>query len=167
MTMDDVQRLALLIVADIVTVAGLSVAIGATAPRWPARWLARDRFPLRLRPWETPAAYRRLGVPRLARRLPELGATFGGTSKARLPGRDAASLRAYLVEVRRAEWVHALSMLTWIPLAAFNPWWMTAAFAVIVTAVNLPFLAVLRHNRVRLARLVEAGSAGGTGKDPS
>ena len=155
MTVDDMQRLVLLLVVDIAVVAGLSVAIGATAPRWPARWLMHDVFPLMH--CETPVAYRRLGVPRLARRLPELGALFGGASKAQLPGRDPASLRAYLVEVRRAELVHLLSMLTWIPLVAFNPWWLTVAFAAIVIAVNLPFLAVLRHNRLRLARLVAAG----------
>ena len=144
----------LLGVIDIVIIAGLSVLIGATAPRWPERWLRSDVWITRPWRWETPSVYRRLGAAQLAARLPEFGGVFGGRSKNEIPGRDLASLEAYLVEVRRAMWVHYFSMLTWLPLLFFNPWWMTLAGALIAVVANLPFLVILRGNNLRLSRMV-------------
>ena len=148
-------RQLLLVVVDIVIVMTVSIGAGAWAPRWPRAWLGHDAFPLLLWPWETPAFYRRLGVPRLAHRLPELGATFGGESKSRIPGRTSTDLADYLVEVRRAEWVHWISVASSLLLFLFNPWWLALAFAVVVTVGNLPFILVLRHNRVRLKRILD------------
>ena len=139
---------------DIAIIAGLSVAIGATAPHWPKRWLDHDSLLTRPAPWETPAYFRRLGAAQLATRLPEYGAVFGGQSKRDVPGHDLESLEAYLGEVRRAIVVHELSMLIWLPLLAFNPWWLSLAGAVIAVGVNIPFLIILRGNNVRLARMI-------------
>ena len=139
---------------DIAVIGGLSVLIGASAPRWPERWLARDSWVTRPRSWESAGLYRRLGVASWAARLPEYGAVFGGRSKREVPGRDLASLERYLIEVRRAILVHTLSMLTWLPLIAFNPWWLTLAGAVIAIGVNVPFLLILRGNNARLTRIV-------------
>ena len=143
----------LLVVVNLAVVAGLTLAIGASAPRWPDAWVARDRGPLRLASWETVARYRRLGVQRWARRLPELGGLFG-IDKRHLRGRSPELLAAYLLEVRRAEWVHWASLLALLPIAVFNPWWLWLLFAVISCAVNLPFWAILRLNRIRLAGLL-------------
>lgn len=144
-----------LIGIDFLIVIGLSVVIGAVAPRCPGRWFARDIGPQRLTRWDRLGAYRAIGIPWFARVLPEGGSWMGGESKAALPGRDAASLRRYLVEVRRGEWVHQLSMLAWIPLAFFNPWWLTVFFAILVGGGNTVFLLVLRYNRIRLLRVLE------------
>ena len=141
-------------VVDIAIIAGLSILIGASAPRWPDRWLERNSWVTRPWRWETPRLYRRLGVTRWAARLPEFGRVFGGRSKRNIPGRDLASLQRYLIEVRRAIWVHVLSMFTWVPLVAFNPWWLVTAGAVIAVVVNLPFLMILRGNNARLSRMV-------------
>ena len=78
--MSDMWSLALRIVIDIAIVVGGSILIGALAPRWPDAWLARDRGPLRLSRFDTPARYRALHVTTLSRRLPELGSAFGGDS---------------------------------------------------------------------------------------
>lgn len=144
-----------LIVIDFSVIAGLSIIIGATAPRWPDRWLDTDRGLLR---WTFPrkeSTYRSLGVAWMAQHLPEWGAICGGESKSSIPGRDAQSLRRYLIEVRRGEWVHLLSMTTFIPLIFFNPWWLTVIFAVIAIGGNTPFVLILRYNRLRLTRLLD------------
>ena len=146
----------LLGVIDIAVIVGLSILIGASAPRWPDRWLRRDTWLTRTRRYETPSFFRSLGAARWATRLPELGSLFGGKSKREIPGRDLVSLEAYLVEVRRAIWVHSLSLLTWIPLVFFNPWWMTLAGLLIATVINLPFLLILRGNNARVSRMVSA-----------
>jgi hypothetical protein len=125
--------------------------VGATAPRWPDRWLQSDPFPLRQYRWETVALYRKLGTPWFAKHLPEFGSTFGGESKRTLPGTSVADLRAYLIEVRRAEWVHWMSMISW------GAYLMT----VVAIALNTPFMLILRFNHLRLlAALKRAQSIG-------
>ncbi len=141
------------VLANLGIVAGWTVAVGATAPRWPAGWLARDRGPLRLAPGESVARYRRVGVHRWARGLPEWGGVFG-VSKRRLPGSSPEQLAGYLVEVRRAEWVHWLSLLALVPIARSGPRWLGRMFAGVALAVNAPFLAILRFNRLRLQGLL-------------
>lgn len=149
-----VEELARLIVLDALIVAVWTIAVGATAPRWPARWLHSDTGPLRLRSFDAPTTYTRLRVRRWGSRLPEAGAAFGGSSKRALPGRDPRDLKAYLVEVRRAEWVHWLSMLSIVPILAIGPWWLALAFSAVILLVNLTFVIILRHNRVRLLALL-------------
>ncbi len=150
----DIWGIARLIVIDIAIVAGISIAVGFTAPRWPSRWLGSLPRPLQRFPWASPAYFRRLRVNVWAGRLPELGATFGGESKSDVPERGADQIRRYLVELRRAEWVHWISMVTWVPLAFFNPWWLTLPFAVVVMTGNSAFLLILRNNRLRLERIL-------------
>ena len=135
--------------------------VGATAPRWPDRWLQSDPFPLRQYRWETVALYRKLGTPWFAKHLPEFGSTFGGESKRTLPGTSVADLQAYLIEVRRAEWVHWMSMISWLPLMFFGPRWVAYLMTVVAIALNTPFMLILRFNHLRLlAALKRAQSIG-------
>lgn len=150
----DVAGIGRLIIIDILAICVAAIVIGGSAPRWPARWLQRDRGPLRLTRWDTTGRYRAMGIGWWARVLPEGGSWMGGESKSALPGRDAASLRSYLVEVRRGEWVHFLMMFAWVPLLFFNPWWLTLLFAVVVVIINSLFLLVLRYNQLRLTALL-------------
>ena len=147
--------LARLIVIDFIVLVIGTATVGAMAPRWPRRWLMRDRGPLRLRRIDIPATYRRMGAPWLAAHMPELGAACGGTSKKQLPGMDAESLRGYLVEVRRAEWVHWLACTPVIVLYFFNPWWLALLWTVLVVFINGIFIVILRFNRIRLLRILE------------
>ena len=149
--------LVLRIVIDIFIVVALSVVIGAMAPRWSDSWLEHDRGILRLTRFDTPKSYRRIGIHAIKDRLPELGSVFGGRSKSQLPGSEAEQLALYARELRRAEWVHWISMLTWIPLAFFNPWWLTLAFAIAVVLGNAPFVLIVRYNRMRVLRIAGRG----------
>ena len=139
-----------LIVIDIAVVVAVSILIGALAPRTPRAWLAADVGPLTLLPAESSSTYRRWHVTTLARRLPELGELFGGSSKGSLSGSTPDDLSAYLVEVRRGEWVHWASIAASTVLFAFNPWWLALSFVALVAAGNLPFILVLRNNRLRI-----------------
>ncbi len=144
----------LIVIDFIILVIGTAI-VGAMAPRWPRDWLRRDRGPLRLRSFDTPATYRRLHVGWLAATMPEFGAVCGGESKKQLPGTDSASLTRYLIEVRRAEWVHWLACLAVVPLFFFNPLWLSLAWTVFVVLVNGIFIVIVRHNRIRLLRILE------------
>ena len=147
------SELVLRIVIDIFVVVALSIVIGAMAPHWSATWLGHDRGILRLTRFDTPRTYRRIGIHAIKDKLPELGSIFGGESKGQLPGSEAEQLALYARELRRAEWVHWISMLTWIPLAFFNPWWLTLAFAIAVILGNAPFVLIVRYNRMRVLRI--------------
>jgi len=147
------SELVLRIVIDIFVVVALSIVIGAMAPRWSATWLGHDRGITRLTRFDTPRTYRRIGIHAIKDKLPELGSIFGGQSKGQLPGSEAEQLALYARELRRAEWVHWISMLTWIPLAFFNPWWLTLAFAIAVILGNAPFVLIVRYNRMRVLRI--------------
>ncbi|MDD2818579.1 MAG: hypothetical protein PHN51_07255 [Candidatus Nanopelagicales bacterium] len=144
-----------LIAINVLVIVLLSVLIGAAAPRWPSLWLASDRFPLTVLPFEKHHHYRKFRVATLRERLPELGHIFGGESKSALTGTDLESINRYLIEVRRAEWVHILSCLTPVPLFFYNPRWLALAFLLAVLFVNGLFLIVLRHNRLRLLQVVK------------
>jgi len=91
----------------------------------------------------------------LVRRLPEAGALLGGRSKGRIPGSSTADLSAHLVELRRAEWVHWVSIACSAVVLAVEPPSVGAALVVIAVVVNTPFLLVLRFNRLRIASVIE------------
>ena len=162
----DVAALLARVAVDVAVVVCWSLLVGLTAPRWPRRWLERDAGPLRLSGRDTAARYRRLGAHRLVALLPEGGAWLGGSSKRRLPGTDERSLTDYLVEVRRAEWVHLLSMLSAVPPLVLGPWWLGLSFAVVIVAVNALFVLVLRYNRVRLTGILRRARVRGQGSAP-
>lgn len=147
-------HLIVLVLIDIATVAVISVLVGVTAPRWRGSLLTVDRFPLSPFVFETSEYFRRFPLRTWARKLPELGETFGGASKNALPERTAAQIEAALVEVRRAQWVHWISVISWVALIPFNPWWLVSLFAGILAAINAPFLLILRNNHQRLIRLL-------------
>ena len=139
-----------LFLLDFAVVVGITLIPGATAPRWPRRWLQRDVGPLRLTSFDRVAWYRSLRIGPMSRWLPEFGEVFGGTSKRRLPGTSQQDLENYCIEVRRAEWVHWISFFSWVPVAFFNPLWVTVLVAVAVMAINLAFLMILRYNKLRV-----------------
>ena len=157
-----ISQLILLIVINILIVIAISVVAGATAPRWPDARLGRDTFLLNALPWETPRYFRALRVKWMADHLPELGSLFGGESKRSIGGTEVSAYVQYLMEVRRAEYVHWISVFSWIPLMLFNPWWLVFIFAVLLAVGNAPFILILRHNHARLKVIVErkAGSKG-------
>ena len=151
--MDGAQMLRLAII-DFLILAACAVLIGFVAPRCPDRWFDRDRGPLRLTRWDRVRVYRRVGIPWFAKWLPEGGSWFGGESKSSLFGMDVASLRAYLIEVRRGEWVHLLCAFTFLLIVPFNPWQLILLWFCIVFIGNMVFFLVLRYNQLRLTSIL-------------
>ena len=141
-------------IIDFLILVACALLIGFIAPRCPDRWFARDIGPLKLTRWDRVQAYRRMGIPWFAKWLPEGGSWMGGESKSSLFGADAASLRAYLIEVRRGEWVHFLSAFTFLIIVPFNPWQLIVLWFCIVFIGNFVFFFVLRYNQLRLSSIL-------------
>ncbi|ANY69994.1 hypothetical protein BBD42_28445 [Paenibacillus sp. BIHB 4019] len=76
-----------------------------------------------------------------------------GFQKKRLAKRGQAYYQEYMVETLRGEWTHWLSI---VPAPLFFIWneplygYLMVGYAL---AANLPFIAILRYNRLRLRRI--------------
>lgn len=130
---------------------GISVAVGVLGTYLPVRLLERDTVLTRIRRIEHRGRiYRRVGVHRWKRRLPEVNGLGPGQrpSKATLGGR--AGIPALLRETRRAEYVHVAvaaagpSFLLWLPR------WLGMVMVLAGIAFNAPFVLIQRYNRARL-----------------
>ena len=112
-------------------------------------WLTRGRT------WERAGrAYERIGIRRWKDRLPEAGALFaGGVSKRHLPSIDGAGLHRFAAETRRAEVGHWLAAAGGPLFVLWNTAPVTAVMIAYGIAVNAPFIAVQRYNRLRVERI--------------
>ncbi len=128
-------------------------AAGWWASRWPDEVVQQDGSLTRLRPWERGGlAYCRLGIRRWKGHLPDAASLFGGPPK-RLGPRDEESWHRLAAETRRAERVHWLVLLALPVEALVRGGVLLALMAVTAVVLNLPCIAVQRHNRGRLLAL--------------
>jgi glycosyl-4,4'-diaponeurosporenoate acyltransferase len=129
-----------------------SLAIGFVGHRRPPLSFASDRWWSRLRNFERSGSWyaRVLLIKRWKDLLPELGSLFSGGFAKRTVYRDRAHLERFIIETRRAEWVHWMVFLLWPAFAIWNPPWAVVVIAGYATAANLPCLLVQRYNRARL-----------------
>jgi glycosyl-4,4'-diaponeurosporenoate acyltransferase len=142
---------------NIIAWLGWSLAVGYLGHRRPLESFVADRWWSRLRPFERGGDWyaRRLRIKDWKDRLPELGALFEGGFAKRMVCRDRDHLQRFLIETRRAEWVHWIAPLLWPVFAIWNPPWAVAVMALYATVVNLPCLLVQRYNRARLLKALE------------
>mgnify|MGYP003342282614 CR=1 FL=1 len=113
-------------------------------------WWSRLRGPER-----SGRLYERLGIKRWKDRLPEAGALYsGGFSKRDLRAHDRAHLERFVVETRRAEFVHWLVFATVLVFPLFVVWYALPPNLVYAVVANLPFIAIQRYNRARLLRIL-------------
>ena len=146
------------IVLDVVAWGVFHSATGYAAHRLDDRRLARDGWLLRPRAFEAGGRWyrRRLRIDRWKDRVPEAGDLFrGGTSKRQLPSYDAAGLRVFVRETRRAELAHWWALSCGPVFALWNPPLAAVLLMGYGVLVNLPFIAIQRYNRFRTEPLIE------------
>jgi glycosyl-4,4'-diaponeurosporenoate acyltransferase len=148
---------AALVVVDIVAWAAFHAATGYAVHRAPLRWFEHDTWLTRPRPWEREGrAYEHLGIRRWKDRLPEAGGLFaGGTSKRHVPAPTDAGLARLATETRRAEWGHWSAAACGPLFVLWNPPWIAAVMVLYAVAVNAPFIAIQRYNRLRVGRVLD------------
>jgi len=149
-----------LVLVDSLAWVAISLVVGTGAAYLPAHWLQSDTFITRIRAFEAGGrVYRRvLAVQRWKDRLPETRGPAPGerASKQALAGRSGLPL--YLIETRRAEYVHLAIAAAGPLFALWNPAPMTAAMTVFGILFNAPFIAVQRYNRARIMSLPSSRS---------
>ena len=143
-----------LVAVDVVAWGVVHSVSGYLVHRVPARRFDTDTWLTRERRWERHGRrYLGVGIRRWKDRLPEAGALFaGGMSKRAIPARADGGLRRLALETRRAEWGHWLAMAPAPLFALWNPLPIAAVMVVYGVAVNAPFIAIQRYNRLRVTR---------------
>lgn len=135
----------------------IHLTFSAAVQRIPADWFARHAAWFRSFSWEQEGRFwqRWFHVRAWKRYIPD-GTLFirSGYDKSRLHGGDSSSLYDFLLESRRAEFVHWLMILPSIGFILWNPpWaaWLNVAYALLF---NIPLIAVQRFNRPRIEKLL-------------
>jgi glycosyl-4,4'-diaponeurosporenoate acyltransferase len=143
---------ALGITLNIVVWSCWSVGVGYVGNRRPIRSFAADRWWSRLRRAERGGRWHAdtLHIKAWKDRLPELGGLFANGFAKRSARRDRDHLERFVVETRRAEWVHWVVFLLWPVFGLWNPPWAVAVMFIYAIVANVPCLLVQRYNRARL-----------------
>ena len=151
-----------LVAVDVVAWAAVHSLTGYAVHRMPNRWFATDGRLTCGREWEDHGRwYERLRIRRWKDRVPEAGAVFaGGTSKRAIPAAADGGLARLAVETRRAEWGHWLAAASSPLFALWNPPWIAVVMVVYGLAVNAPFIAIQRYNRLRIGRAMSRRGSG-------
>ena len=148
----------LTVVVDVIAWGVFHAATGYAAHRLGDERLARDGWALRPRRFEDGGRWyrRRLRIHRWKDRVPEAGALFqGGVSKRELPAHDVDGLVLFVRETRRAELAHWWAMACGPLFLLWNPPLAAGLLVGYGVVVNLPFIAIQRHNRFRTQSLIE------------
>ena len=153
----DVSR-SVAVVLDVAAWAVLHAGTGYVAHRLPESFCSRDNVLLRLRAFERSGRlWRALRVKRWKDRVPEAGAFYrGGVSKRTIDDFSDGGLRRFAALTRRAEMAHWLAMFSALLFAIWNELWVVAIMVVYAVAVNFPFIAIQRYNRLRVSALLDA-----------
>jgi glycosyl-4,4'-diaponeurosporenoate acyltransferase len=150
--------LTLTAVVDVAAWGACHALTGYAAHRLGERRLTRDGWLLRQRGFEDGGRWyrRRLRIQRWKDRLPEAGDLFrGGMSKRRLPARDEAGLARFARETRRAELGHWWALCCGPVFVLWNPPVAAVLLVAYGVLVNLPFIAIQRYNRFRIAAVLD------------
>lgn len=158
----------MLVVVNIGAWASIHALSGFAVHKLPVHRLQRDNWLFRVRRFERHGHFytETLRVKYWKDRLPEAGALFaGGVSKRQLPTGPAGGLTRFAVETRRAELGHWLAIAPAPLFALWNPPVITSIMIVYAIAVNLPFIAIQRYNRMRVARVLARSSGSRSTRD--
>ncbi|AXI00618.1 glycosyl-4,4'-diaponeurosporenoate acyltransferase [Sporosarcina sp. PTS2304] len=147
-----------LIIVDAMAWMVLHLSISFAAQRIPIDWFVRNKRWFRSFSWEKEGRIwqQLFRVKRWKGYIPD-GTLFisNGYNKSKLHGADSMSLYDFLLESRRAEWVHWLTIFPSILFFLWNPIWAAWLNVVYAILFNVPLIVVQRFNRPRLERLLK------------
>lgn len=125
----------------------------------PKKWFRADRFPFRPFRWEKQGAvYNALGVRRWKELVPDMSRIFPSLMPPKkLPrAADAVQVERMLQETCVAEWVHALlGLLGFGCVLIWKGAWGWIVSVLYCCLGNLPYIVIQRHNRPKLARILQ------------
>ena len=78
----------------------------------------------------------------------------GGYNKQALHGNTISALKEFVIESRRAEYTHWLSILPAFLFFLWNPLWASWLNVTYAVCFNVPIIVAQRYNRPRLERII-------------
>lgn len=132
------------------------LATGWWYRRKPSAVINRDRWHMRTRAFESDGRWYddRLRIRAWKDYLPETGGWFG-LSKRQLPGMTLDDLEVFALECRRGEMVHWAALFATPAFAVWNSGWALLLVTITGLLASVPFIAVLRFNRLRIERIID------------
>ena len=118
--------------------------------------ISRDRWHLRTRAFESDGQWydSRLRIRTWKDHLPETGGWFG-LSERQLPGMSSDELERFALECRRGEMTHWAVLFATPAFAVWNSGLALVLVGVTGLVASVPFIAVLRYNRLRIERIID------------
>ena len=118
--------------------------------------ISRDRWHLRTGAFESDGQWynTRLRIRTWKDHLPETGGWFG-LSKRQLPGMSSDELERFALECRRGEMTHWAVLFATPAFAVWNSGLALVLVGVTGLVASVPFIAVLRYNRLRIERIID------------
>lgn len=145
------------VVLDVVVWLVLHLSISFEVQRINIAWFIRKEKWFRQFSWEEQGMFwqRFVKVKYWKGFIPD-GTLFirNGYNKRVLQGRDSTSLSLFLLESRRAEFVHWLMIVPGFFFFLWNPLWAAWLNVLYAVLFNAPLIIIQRYNRPRLERII-------------
>lgn len=146
-----------IVVLDALAWGFFHLAISFYTVRIPYNWFQRNAHLFRLFPFEQNGTlWNQLFFVNSWKSLIPDGTMFirNGYNKRALQGTDIHSLKEFIVESRRAEFTHWLTILPAALFFLWNPLWASWINVAYALCFNIPIILAQRYNRPRFERLV-------------
>lgn len=147
----------LLVLINIAAWAFFHVAVSLMTLKLPEHWFNKDSSLYQIRSWEKDGRLwqQYFNVKKWKHLVPDGAKLFNkGFQKRELRSKEVGFLQTFVLESRRAELTHWLSMPPALLFFLWNPaWagWVMIAYAILL---NGPIIILQRYNRARLQRVV-------------
>lgn len=143
---------------DIVAWAFFHIAISFFTLNLPAAFFEKTPFLYRTSSWERDGRIwqEKFHIKRIANYIPDGSQILGaGFDKKTLKQSNMAYFDEFVLETKRAEFTHWLSILPAGLFFMWNPAWMGWAMVIYALGFNLPIIMLQRYNRPRLERIAK------------
>ncbi len=133
------------------------MSIGIAFNYAPAKWFEKDNFLFKTKKWEKGGTFwnKYTKVKKWKNHLPDGAAVFNnGFRKKNIKQSDSEYFKMFIVEYRRAEMTHYISMLPAPLFFIWNPFWVGIIMIIYAVLINTPCIIAQRYNRPRFERLI-------------
>ncbi|WP_446742057.1 glycosyl-4,4'-diaponeurosporenoate acyltransferase CrtO family protein [Silvibacterium acidisoli] len=151
------MKAAIVLTANLLGWPVIQIGIAKLFLRMPSRNFSPTSFACRPRRWERDGRLYThiLRIRRWKQLMPDGAPWLGGFAKAHYEKRDDSYTRRFIAETCRGEMAH-WCMLAFTPIFyLWNPPWACWVMTAYGLLANLPCIAVQRHNRIAMLRVLE------------
>lgn len=146
------------IIVDFVAWGLFHMSISMVALYLPDHFFQKKDFLYRTREWEQEGQFwqRHFTINKWAKLIPDGTRLLGkGFYKKKMQQKKEDYLETFILETKRAEFTHWLSILPSFLFFLWNPIWAGWIMVIYACLFNVPIILVQRYNRPRLERVLD------------